>query len=506
MNSIVNQMYTPIAHGGRIHIENEVILPDYCPDVAKVVKADIVPRVTSKNIYSDDSGLNIAADGTVLFKVIYLAEGSPKLYSTFFTENFSHTFKVQADKSSDFENVFAYINLTPENVSCRPCASRRMTIKCDISVCPEIRLNRPVEYFTEDESECELLTQKLSLCSMCGMNEADYNVSEKIILPRELPPVGEITDCDIRYVTESLKIANCKAVFNATAYFTCFYDSPEGSISFCQPIELSQIIDVPDAEDGTDGELRFTPTSLRADTDVDNYGENRVITLDFSYTAHAVVFTNREFDAAADVFSPTREITAETGDCNLRRYCQSVYEKVQIPASLRLKNPDITSFEDIRPTAYIRGWVAENGVLTADCRMNIKMIGSYDGGFDGIEENIDFSVHTKLNDIPSPQCDLSIAVREVDCVPSGSSIEVRADAVLTGSIFSQSSARFVKTLSVGEKKKDECRPPIILYYPSERETLWEIAKKYSLSQSSLRDFNGMESDKITEKVLKIPMK
>lgn len=505
MNSEIKQMYTPIAYGGKVHIENEIILPDYCTDILRVVKTEVNPKITAKNTYFDESGLNVALDGTVLFKVIYLSEGNGTPHSTFFTENFSHNFKVQTDKNTDPDSIFLHIALLPENVACRPSSARRMTIRADLGVMPDIRLNRTVEYFADDDNEnFEIMNRKVCLCGMCGDAESDYSVSEKITLPRELPAADEIIDCDMRYTCESLKISDGKAIFTATALFTCFYSSSDGNISFCQPIELSQIIDIPNLEGTCNGEIRFSPTSLRADVDVDNYGENRVIVIDFSYTAHVVAFNDREIGVVADIFSPTVELDAEYGDLNLRSFGASINEKVSVNASVKLKNPETVAVEDIKPVAHIRGWVIENNILNIDGRINLKMIGTYPDGCEGLEENLDFSAHIKLDEISTPQCDLNVSVCEVDCVVTTSAVEVRADVLICGSVFAQNSVHCVRTLNVGDRKKPTDRPPIILYYPSPDETLWDIAKKYSLPQKLLRDFNGMETSKITDSVIKIP--
>ncbi len=505
MNSVIKQMYTPISHGGKIHIENEVILPDYCADIARVVKVEANPKITAKSVYADEGALSVSFDGTALFKVIYTAESGDRLHSAFFSENFSHSFKIQTDKATDPDDIFLHIALSAENVSCRPASPRRMVIRGDLSVLPDIRLNRGIEYFSGDDSEsCEVLSEEARLCTMCGNAEADYTLSEKIPLPRELPTADEILDCDMRYVCESLKITDGKAVFTATALFTCFYSSSDGNISFCQPLELSQIIDLPDAREASQGEIRFLPTSLRADVDVDNYGENRVIAVDFSYTAQVVAFADREIEVAADIFSPTNELDAQYGDFTARAFGAKISEKLPITGTVKLKNPQITTLEDIKPTAYIRGWVIENGLLSLDGRLNLKMIGVYTGGYDGIEESLDFSAHIKLDELASPQCDLNVSVCEVDCVPSGSVIEIRADVIISGSAFSQIPTHCVRDVTLGEKKKSPVRPPIILYYPSSGESLWDIAKKYSLPQKLIRDFNGMESAKITDSVVKIP--
>jgi len=108
----LSRMYVPSCHGGKIHIESEVILPDYCPDAAKIVKTELSPKITSQSCFPDDGGLNISLDGTALFKVLYLSDGDSGLCSTFFTQPFSHSFKVRTDESTDMENIFDYVQST----------------------------------------------------------------------------------------------------------------------------------------------------------------------------------------------------------------------------------------------------------------------------------------------------------------------------------------------------------------------------------------------------------
>ena len=53
-------------------IEIEHVLPDYCPDVFKLLKCTLTPRVVSYSV--SDNKLFI--DGVVYVKVLYLSEGS----------------------------------------------------------------------------------------------------------------------------------------------------------------------------------------------------------------------------------------------------------------------------------------------------------------------------------------------------------------------------------------------------------------------------------------------
>lgn len=54
-------------------VELDYVLPDYCPDIFKVLSCTLTPKILSYSV-SGDCRLNI--DGIVYIKVLYLAENS----------------------------------------------------------------------------------------------------------------------------------------------------------------------------------------------------------------------------------------------------------------------------------------------------------------------------------------------------------------------------------------------------------------------------------------------
>ncbi|MBQ9940275.1 MAG: DUF3794 domain-containing protein [Clostridia bacterium] len=501
----VQQLFSPLSNGGKIHIESEVILPDYCPDLLRTVKTEITPKITSQTHYSDQNGINITIDGTALFKILYLSDSTEKLCSTFFTQPFTHSFKLHTDDCSDLDNIFDSVSLVTDSCSCRPVSPRKAVIRGDLSVSPEIKLNRTVEYFDGNDLSCEVLKTSSCFCSMTGIGEADYTISEKINLPVDSAPCEEILDCSMRYVCDSVKTAEGKVLFTATAYFNCLYRTETGISSFCQPIEISQIMEVAGTESIHQADVRISPTSLRADIDVDNYGENRVVAVDFSYFAKSVVYGNKTFSPVSDVYCPEYEFEAQYSDISLFPYNNTIKENIPVRASVKLKNPETVSLENICPAVSLRGWVIENGVLSLDGRLKVNMTAVLPAGYDGIEENTDFSAKIPLENPDIRKCELGVSVKEVNCILSGNSIEVTAEVTVSGPCFTQNQIHCVTAYNRGEKKKPCDKPPIILYYPSKEETLWDVAKKYSVPQKTLCEFNGTDASKPLDTVIKIPL-
>ena len=57
-------------------VEFDYVLPDYYPDIFRILKCSLCPRITSYNVAGDK--LNF--DGVVYIKVLYLCESSNKIH------------------------------------------------------------------------------------------------------------------------------------------------------------------------------------------------------------------------------------------------------------------------------------------------------------------------------------------------------------------------------------------------------------------------------------------
>ena len=49
-------------------VASDLTLPDYCPDILRILKCTVTPRVTGSQV----SGERITVDGTVLVRLIYV--------------------------------------------------------------------------------------------------------------------------------------------------------------------------------------------------------------------------------------------------------------------------------------------------------------------------------------------------------------------------------------------------------------------------------------------------
>ena len=165
----------------------EYNLPDYLPDVSRVLRADAKVCRAGKYI----NGSSLEYDGTVNFSVIYsTSDGIIK--SADFSSDYGGSMPI-GDISGDC-SVDADTEL--DSVTVRLQNPRRLTAKAKIAVTATINcLSCSAPSVTgvsgaEDDIMCK--TENIDCCFGIEAQDADVSVSEDISVASPLPVIGEI--------------------------------------------------------------------------------------------------------------------------------------------------------------------------------------------------------------------------------------------------------------------------------------------------------------------------
>ena len=145
-------------------VDLELTLPDYCPDIQKILKCRLCPTIASASILGDSADLN----GSVAVRVLYLDPRGEKLRCYETTTQFSVNIPVKTATGNGV--VIPRVNV--EYVNCRATSSRRLDIHGAFSVCAgvwerrELALLRSVE-----DDDVEQLQTEEELCVSAGLSQ-----------------------------------------------------------------------------------------------------------------------------------------------------------------------------------------------------------------------------------------------------------------------------------------------------------------------------------------------
>ena len=106
-------------------------LPDYCPDIQKILKCQIYPKVTMRNIV----GETLTVDGFYSVKLLYLDAEKMSIRCCEHTSPFSTQFNLK----DNMENALAYTKTKVEYINCRALNQRRLEIHGVFSVCVKVK-------------------------------------------------------------------------------------------------------------------------------------------------------------------------------------------------------------------------------------------------------------------------------------------------------------------------------------------------------------------------------
>ena len=141
-------------------VELDHVLPDYYPEIFRILKCCLSPRVISAAV----SGNKIMLDGVVLIKVLYLAENSTALHCV----EQRYTWSKTVDIAGKAENLCGEPRITvvprTDYCNCRAVSSRRLDIRGAISC--RITVTCPAKFTLPALPDgMQVLTREVSCCT-----------------------------------------------------------------------------------------------------------------------------------------------------------------------------------------------------------------------------------------------------------------------------------------------------------------------------------------------------
>lgn len=490
-------------------ISEEYILPDYLPDIRKIL---LVQAHTAKNgVYKEDKKATVS--GEIVFNVIYLGDdGTIKCISR------EDEYETSVNSESIYDESFLKTNTRVKSKSARALSPRKILLKAKIMteytvynklcVYPRVIGGNGIE----DEFTLERSTNQIDCINYISLTENDVRVSEDIHLNGG-KTIKEIICCkvdigcaDARMTENGIAVKSNARVWMLVEYENGEYDVVEKSI----PINHNMQQSLPQGEWCICADLELDEVEYELVND--SYGELRVVEIDFS--------------AKADIVAMANEISIFTDDVYSTAFAyQNKYKTVDTQRLIKCNNVNFTAYGSAE-IPLTEGERIENILLsTVECEIKSNEIQSNKVVIlgdalvkavfqlsDDTYKNFEFTFPVRY-EMPLENENVNViancCVLSHNCSFEGNKLNANAEIGLCLVLLENVSAVCVESISLD---KEEPAIPfddrvMILYYPSNHETLWSIAKKYGISKSDIEKFNKLSSansDQPLPRVLLIP--
>lgn len=496
-------------------VGTDLILPENVSDCEKILKTECQVKIEE---YHSANGI-ITLGGTVHFNVLLLGEDG-SIASVKSKEAFELKDVLDgADESttiiigeSSCEPSCRLVNPRKINLSATP--SIRVFAISEKSVIPSVKGAESID----DEISLKRHKENVSCFLPYSFYERGIPVSHDVVLDGNYPPMSEILFSGIKIIPTETKVQGSNLTVKSTALFSCIYKSEERNVfSIEKPFVLEKTVDADNA-DAYEWFVSGAADDLSAEVAIDNYGEAKLIELDFTYDLNMIGLKNITVDVVTDAYSTTHECKTTEVSSKCCIYKRTYPSSLSINASIErdaissenvravmMGSVDIKDISSIYSIEKKRLITDATAVISAVCENNITA--ESDPRYSSVTFEYPFKCELDIGEInESVKYTVLISVTDVRFRCDQSKIYCDFENAIRAVTTSTAPCSYVTEI-VLDKSEPILAPcsPLTLCYPAKDETLWDIAKHYKISSEEIILENNMSSEDITGKrVLLIP--
>lgn len=481
--------------------EKETSLADYSPDISRLIKLDATPYVESAIINGDKCIIN----GVYLFSMLYESSESVSLSFATFNVPFTERIEIKTAVKEGTVNCKAKI----KRIGCKIINPRKFSVRIKtalslsvqgierVKICDTSLLPQNVHVKKDNYTYKGKIDEKTNEFSF----EESYNLNEKSV------PVDDVIMNYFSAEKPECFLSNGKAELKTSVTSKLLYTG-EGGDGKCiiskKSFPVSMTFDDTDIEDNVTVCCEASVVSAETSIDVDSYGENRVVHIRFTVKAKITQYKNCETEFATDGFASG---------------CRN-YPVSQKFTTLTTKDTvsRIFSLEGKFATDTKIGEIIDHTSKINECRLKkddsaVILYGTYTVSLlcrsNERYENIDL---TESFEEAIPETDSNFDIWDIDCSTLETSVNFSTDGKIEAKVVCSmkltpdayvSFSAVTDIIADDDEEKDGYN--LIFCYPSGKDDLWNIAKRYFVNPDALRNDNPETFNAIGELTSRLPI-
>lgn len=482
-------------------ISGEYILPEYCSDIAVILKCFAYPHVQNRQW----SGDQLMIDGAADIRVLYLDEGRQCVHSLEFSQPFSCVMR----SSADMDVTAVELHLSTKYVTCRAVSPRRIEFRGAITISAEAECAVLADIAEAlDADGFYARTERVPITVPGTMCEKVMSVTESLEFDRSLPPAEKLLGGECRAVIKEAKILTGKVITKGMVYIHQLYtDTPEGMDTYPldYSVPFSQILDVPEAREGLTCKTSVQVLSDAERCSIGPDGENTILDVVIKLLIQVQVYHPSEVMLLQDAFHGHYPVSVKMEDMHLSSFVGQRYEEEKVmlhvtlpPGHWRQVIDAWVQCQDIQEECL-------DGAILHKGRFQIACVTR-----DAEDEIV---IHEFLEEYRlkfSIQGNHAIAlpvVTDVRCRIHEEKLEVLVTLSVCISEWQLDCCRVVSDLSlVEESPYPKYKANVLLYYASGGESLWNIGRSCHTSPQEIARENHLSGEFVDDAcVLIVPV-
>ena len=215
----------------------DLTLPDYCPDIEKILKCTLTPKIQSKSL----TGGQLCVEGICVVSVMYIESIKKSIRCCEQNVNFSQCFLIKETP----DNPVILTKTKSEYINCRALSPRRLVMHGAFSLYAKILSTKKTNIFSAKDAQLETYRNTVRCADLKTLCQEQFSVSQEISIS-DKPAIESVLHSDVNANITDSKAVTGKLMLNGEINLRIFYltDVESGETSKIDYIlPFNQIID-----------------------------------------------------------------------------------------------------------------------------------------------------------------------------------------------------------------------------------------------------------------------
>ncbi len=467
----------------------DLTLPDYCPDIEKILKCTLTPKIQSKSL----TGGQLCVEGICVVSVMYIESMKKSIRCCEQNVNFSQCFSVKETP----DNPVILTKTKSEYINCRALSPRRLVMHGAFSLYAKVLSTKMTNIFAPKDLRLETYKKTVRCADLKSLCQEQFTICEEISVA-DKPAIESVLHSDVSVSITDSKAVTGKIMLNGEINLRMFYltDVESGETAKLDYIlPFNQIIDCEGINENTINCLSCEVMSYDIRLKNDMLSEKPAVLLDAKLCVTEEGYIVTEESIVTDAYSVLCASQPKFEQMKLIEEVIPVSDVHMEKVSIKVDDGKISKILDIYTDYVTSEKTVVDDVLKIIGKINICMLALNEVNTPVfIERSFDYE-HTPsmigdCNNIELCTAKISsMSYRLAD----DSTVEIRCEIKINTGAKKDEVITAVSDVELFEDNPftaDDCA--LTLYFANSGESLWEIAKSHNTRLDLLLSENSVE--------------
>lgn len=468
-------------------VDIEYSLPDYCPDVQKILKCIPYPEISSYSFTQD----KLMCEGRLMLHVQYMDGKSGAIRVCEISKEYSLTREI----TGSGDRAMGKLSASCGHIVCRALSARKLDIHIPVILSASVIAHK------HDRLACDVegLEKKMETINIShGVNAISHQfvIEQEMELSQGCPPIESVLRKNSAISGLKCSCGAGKIQIEGLAELALVYRGFAESLSVEKmnyTLPFTQTIDAAGAEPECIASFDAYICECTLQPKEDSMGECTVCSLYMKIDLYICMYMEKEVNLIVDAYSTGGHCDMKYQNASLVHYDGRHEEKLNYTKSIFLSEDELEKLLDIWCEEVSAVPYCEKNKINYRGKFNVCLVylGKSKQIF-SVTKTYDFTITREFQDIAQRRSESSVRMTIKDFrIVDGNNIEVNCEGMLISQDFSSQQKRILVNAELSQEDSPGS-DKVVVYYSQKDEELWEIGKRYSAAVGSIVENNSLQ--------------